>query len=256
MWIVLSLVAGALVVLVVANLSSSAKKIEHRIEHLYRTGDPEFVRSMGALLGPGIVAGNRVRALCNGDEIFPAMLDAIAGAQADDLLRDLHLLVGVDRPGVRRRLERAGPGRREGPRGARLGGLGQDGRVDARGDEGCRRRGGAVPPAALVQPRPAQQPDPPQAAGRGRRDRLHRRRRHRGQLAGQRPGPGALARLAFPDRGPGGGADAGRVHGQLDGDVRRGAARRGLLPRAGAGGPARRRRSSRARPTTPARACG
>ncbi len=81
MWIVLSLLAGALVVLVVANLSSSAKKIEHRIEHLYRTGDPEFVRSMGALLGPGIVTGNRVRALCNGDEIFPAMLDAIAGAK-------------------------------------------------------------------------------------------------------------------------------------------------------------------------------
>ena len=81
MWIVLSLLAGALVVLVVANLSSSAKKIEHRIEHLYRAGDPEFARSMGALLGPGIVPGNRVRALCNGDEIFPAMLEAIAGAR-------------------------------------------------------------------------------------------------------------------------------------------------------------------------------
>ncbi len=80
MWILLALAAGALIVLVVANLSSSAKKIEHKIEHLYDAGDPQFVRSMGSLLGPGIVPGNEVRALCNGDEIFPAMLGAIRGA--------------------------------------------------------------------------------------------------------------------------------------------------------------------------------
>jgi len=80
MWTLLALAAGALIVLVVANLSSSAKKIEHQIEHLYQAGDPQFVRSMGSLLGPGIVPGNEVRALCNGDEIFPAMLDAIRGA--------------------------------------------------------------------------------------------------------------------------------------------------------------------------------
>jgi cardiolipin synthase len=35
---------------------------------------------MGSLLGPPIAPGNRVTALCNGDEIFPAMLDAIRGA--------------------------------------------------------------------------------------------------------------------------------------------------------------------------------
>jgi cardiolipin synthase len=81
MWILLALAAGALIVLVVANLSSSAKKLEQEIEHLYRSGDPQFVRSMGALLGPGIVPGNAVRALCNGDEIFPAMLAAIRSAK-------------------------------------------------------------------------------------------------------------------------------------------------------------------------------
>ncbi len=59
MWILLALAAGALIVLVVANLSSSAKKIEHEIEHLYRAGDPQFVRSMGSLLGPGDRAGKR-----------------------------------------------------------------------------------------------------------------------------------------------------------------------------------------------------
>ena len=81
MWIILALAAGALIVLVVANLTSSAKKVEREIEHLYQAGDPQFVRSMGSLLGPGIVPGNAVRALCNGDEIFPAMLAAIRSAK-------------------------------------------------------------------------------------------------------------------------------------------------------------------------------
>ncbi len=36
---------------------------------------------MGSLLGPALLPGNRVTALCNGDEIFPAMLGAIAGAR-------------------------------------------------------------------------------------------------------------------------------------------------------------------------------
>jgi cardiolipin synthase len=81
MWVLVALAAGALLALLVANLSSSGKKIEHQIEHLYAVGDPQFVRSMGTLLGPAIVAGNRVKALCNGDEIFPAMLEAIRSAE-------------------------------------------------------------------------------------------------------------------------------------------------------------------------------
>jgi cardiolipin synthase len=43
-------------------------------------GDGQFARSIGHLLGPPIVNGNRVTALHNGDEIFPAMLEAIRGA--------------------------------------------------------------------------------------------------------------------------------------------------------------------------------
>lgn len=80
MWILLALAAGALIVLVVANLTSSAKKIEQPIDHLYRAGDPQFVRALGSLLGPAILPGNQVRALCNGDEIFPVMLEAIRAA--------------------------------------------------------------------------------------------------------------------------------------------------------------------------------
>jgi cardiolipin synthase len=51
------------------------------VAHLYGADDPQFARSMGTLLGPSLLAGNRVRALCNGDEIFPAMLEAIRGAR-------------------------------------------------------------------------------------------------------------------------------------------------------------------------------
>jgi hypothetical protein len=34
------------------NLWPGEKKIEHRIEPLYAVGDPQFVQSMGSLLGP------------------------------------------------------------------------------------------------------------------------------------------------------------------------------------------------------------
>ena len=34
---------------------------------------------MGVMLGPQIVEGNKVEALLNGDQIFPAMLKAIRG---------------------------------------------------------------------------------------------------------------------------------------------------------------------------------
>jgi cardiolipin synthase len=80
MWIVLAVVGSALLLLIVLNLTSGEKKIEHEIRPLYGVDEPQFVRSMGVLLGPAIVGGNRVTALQNGDEIFPAMLEAIRGA--------------------------------------------------------------------------------------------------------------------------------------------------------------------------------
>ena len=80
MWVLLALAGGALLVLIIANLTTSEKKIEQEIEHLYAVGDPQFARSLGTLLGPGILPGNRVTALVNGNQIFPALLDAIRGA--------------------------------------------------------------------------------------------------------------------------------------------------------------------------------
>src|SRR5688572_27508337 len=65
----------------VLGLASKEKKIRYRIEPLYGVEDPRFRRAVGSLLGPGIVEGNKVGALINGDEIFPAMLAAIRSAQ-------------------------------------------------------------------------------------------------------------------------------------------------------------------------------
>ena len=51
------------VILVIANLSSGEKKIEHKIERLYASDDPQFLRSMGLLLGPPVITGNRFEVL-------------------------------------------------------------------------------------------------------------------------------------------------------------------------------------------------
>jgi cardiolipin synthase A/B len=53
----------------------------YRVKHLYSASDPQFERTMNSLLGPGLVSGNQVATLRNGDEIFPAMLKAIRGAR-------------------------------------------------------------------------------------------------------------------------------------------------------------------------------
>jgi cardiolipin synthase len=69
------------VVLAAVNATSGEKKIEQRVERLYSTEDPQFLRVMDVLLGPPVVGGNRYRSLVNGEQIFPAMLAAIRGAK-------------------------------------------------------------------------------------------------------------------------------------------------------------------------------
>ena len=68
-------------VVLVLNLTTSAKKVKEELAHLYGTDAPQFVRAIGTMLGPALLGGNRVEALYNGDMIFPAMLSAINGAQ-------------------------------------------------------------------------------------------------------------------------------------------------------------------------------
>jgi len=79
--ILITAVLTVLGVVLAMNFATPEKKIERRIEHRYRVADEQFRREMSVLLGPSIVAGNRVKDLQNGDEIFPAMLAAIRAGQ-------------------------------------------------------------------------------------------------------------------------------------------------------------------------------
>ena len=75
-----ALVTGALVLLVL-NFTAGEKKVQQQLPRLYSTASPEFERALGNLLGPGIVGGNQVTELLNGDQIFPPMLAAIKSAR-------------------------------------------------------------------------------------------------------------------------------------------------------------------------------
>jgi cardiolipin synthase A/B len=82
LWAVLAaVVVTALGTLLVVNLAADRKKLERRISSSYGVDHPQFLRTMGSLLGPPLLEGNRVVGLSNGDEIFPAMLAAIRSAQ-------------------------------------------------------------------------------------------------------------------------------------------------------------------------------
>ncbi len=79
--IVTTATVSYLLSIVVRILTSREKKIEYRIEHLFSVRDDQFLRSMAGLLPPAALGGNKITTLTNGDEIFPAMLNAIGAAQ-------------------------------------------------------------------------------------------------------------------------------------------------------------------------------
>ena len=76
-----SIMATLFLTLLFLNFSSAEKQIRQEIPRLYSVADLQFQRSLGIMLGPQIVDGNKVEALLNGDQIFPAMLKAIRGAR-------------------------------------------------------------------------------------------------------------------------------------------------------------------------------
>ena len=78
--IAITVLATLLIAALAMNFKTPEKTLERKIEHRYAVSDPQFRREMGVLLGPGIVPGNTVTDLENGDEIFPSMLEAIRGA--------------------------------------------------------------------------------------------------------------------------------------------------------------------------------
>ena len=74
-------IASVVVALLVLNLTLGNEPIDTRLKIDYAIDDPQFLRTAGSVLSPSLVEGNRIRALVNGEEIFPAMLAAIRGAR-------------------------------------------------------------------------------------------------------------------------------------------------------------------------------
>lgn len=68
-------------VVLVLNLGLGDKTVDQQVPSLYSVEDEQFRRVMSAMLGPALVNGNRTAALVNGDEIFPAMLEALRAAR-------------------------------------------------------------------------------------------------------------------------------------------------------------------------------
>ncbi len=82
LWVAaLSALVTIFVGLLVLNVATGEQRIDEQIPTSFGVDEDQFRREMGALLGPPIVGGNAVTALDNGDEIFPAMLAAIEGAE-------------------------------------------------------------------------------------------------------------------------------------------------------------------------------
>ena len=78
---ILTILAAAFVIFLITYDFPSERELEKQIDHLYSVDDPQFLRSMGQLVGPAFVSGNRVQTLLNGDQVFPAMLNSIREAQ-------------------------------------------------------------------------------------------------------------------------------------------------------------------------------
>lgn len=69
------------VILCVLNLSLGNKQIDKPLVRRHSVMDPAFERTVGAVLTPQLVSGNRIQTLLNGDQIFPAMLSALQNAK-------------------------------------------------------------------------------------------------------------------------------------------------------------------------------
>ena len=78
-----TLLCTVLVIALGANLATTEKRLLYRPRRLYTSGDADFRRALGILLGPPLLPGNRITSLVNGSQIYPAMLNAIRTAQGN-----------------------------------------------------------------------------------------------------------------------------------------------------------------------------
>lgn len=84
--LVLSLIVAVFVgtivfVIFVLNYVNFTPQIDEPLAIDFDVNDPVFLRTIENLLGPPFSDGNSIQSLRNGDEIFPAMLAAIRGAE-------------------------------------------------------------------------------------------------------------------------------------------------------------------------------
>jgi cardiolipin synthase len=79
--VVITAIVTLLTVVLAMNFATPEKQLDRKVEHRYGVSDPQFKREMGVLLGPAILPGNSVTDLENGEQIFPAMLEAIRSAK-------------------------------------------------------------------------------------------------------------------------------------------------------------------------------
>lgn len=76
-----SVVAGVALLFAIYFWVTSARLLKEPIRLRYGPLDPAFAASLGPLVGAEFTSGNRVRTFVNGDQFFPAMLQAIRAAR-------------------------------------------------------------------------------------------------------------------------------------------------------------------------------
>ena len=101
------IILGIAAVVVVLLLVVAQDQETLRIRSAISAEDARYPAYLAALVGADLTRGNRYDVLTNGDQIFPAMLEAINGAQPAHQLRDLHLRRRRGRRPVHRALEAA-----------------------------------------------------------------------------------------------------------------------------------------------------
>ena len=77
----IGIAAGVILSELGRRISSPGRSVRAPIPPAYAVDDDQFLRSLGSVLQPPVLPGNRVTTLINGDQIFPAMLNAIRSAR-------------------------------------------------------------------------------------------------------------------------------------------------------------------------------
>lgn len=79
--IILTAFVTALVFVVGFNLVNQQRRVQHQIQSTFSVDDPQFHRAVSHLLSRPFCKGNKIETLVNGVRYFPAMIEAIKGAQ-------------------------------------------------------------------------------------------------------------------------------------------------------------------------------